>query len=240
MTESPAPVIEPDAYKVTGAPVLLLAGPGTGKTYQLAMRIKFLVDEQNVSPDEITVITFTREAAAGMREKLKDQDKPEYIEVGKRPKNILTMHSLGMTIVNEKAGDLGMEFPIAVVTDSDLRKALMRDAALLNGLTEADAQAALNDKQTANEACSEESKTILNTYNSILRACNALDFDDQISLACDLLEQDQSLLDQYRSETRHLLVDEYQDINADQDRLIHLLVGGQEDGLFAALCVNLQ
>lgn len=97
MSESSKPIISPDAYEEMGAPILLLAGPGTGKTYQLAMRIKHLVDNCGVVPDEITVITFTKEAATGMRDKLKDQDKPEYIEVGKRPKQILTMHSLGFS-----------------------------------------------------------------------------------------------------------------------------------------------
>lgn len=109
----------------------------------------------------------------------------------------------------------------------------MRDAAILNGLTEEDAKQALQDKQTAKTACSDESQASIETYNRILRSCNAVDFDDQISLACEVLEQDSEVLRKYKMSARHLLVDEYQDINPDQDRLISLLVGGQEDGLFA-------
>jgi ATP-dependent exoDNAse (exonuclease V) beta subunit len=58
-------------------PALLLAGPGTGKTYQLAKRIKYLIEEENVPPDSITVITFTSAAARNMRDRISDDSKPE-------------------------------------------------------------------------------------------------------------------------------------------------------------------
>ena len=72
-------IITDEAYKFYPGPVLLLAGPGTGKTYQLAKRINFLINDKGVSPEEITVITFTKEAAKSMAEKLKQRGKPEYI-----------------------------------------------------------------------------------------------------------------------------------------------------------------
>jgi DNA helicase II / ATP-dependent DNA helicase PcrA len=109
----------------------------------------------------------------------------------------------------------------------------MRDAALLLGLGEAAGKQALRDKEQANTSASDDSKRVRAEYNKILRACNAIDHDDQIAIACDILESHPDVLDAYQGIARHLLVDEYQDINADQHRLIKLLTAGQEAGLFA-------
>lgn len=74
-----------DVAKITSGPVLVLAGPGTGKTHQLARRIKFLIEEKGVSPSNITVITFTGEAARNMRERLSDEDNPEVYVPPRKP-----------------------------------------------------------------------------------------------------------------------------------------------------------
>lgn len=222
-----------DPYLEMDGPILLLAGPGTGKTYQIAKRIQSLIDVHGVSQDEITVITFTTEAARGMRNKLSERDKAEYIEPSKRPSNTLTMHSLGFKIIAEHPGAVGLKANVTVVADDVLRAGLMRDAACLVGLLEKDSLVALKDKGQANPAPSTESKKIIEAYNQILRACNAVDFDDQIALACEILESDETALNKYQASTKYLLIDEYQDINADQDRLIKLLTAGQTSGLFA-------
>ena len=227
------PVVCEEPFRESGRPILLLAGPGTGKTYQLARRIQFLVDSKGVSPDAITVITFTREAALAMRAKLNTRGKAEFVEHAKQPTNIKTMHSLGHQIVDENARLVGLHKGVAVVTDPLLKKGLMRDAALLVGLTEGDGLAALNDKETANVQPTVESRKVQEAYSNILRACNAIDFDDQIALACEILATHPDVLAACKNRTRHLLVDEYQDINADQHRLITLLCRDQSDGLFA-------
>lgn len=72
---------------------MLLAGPGTGKTYQLAKRIKYLIEERNIEPDEIAVITFTKEATKNMYDKLSKGENA--IPLEKYPKIISTIHSLG-------------------------------------------------------------------------------------------------------------------------------------------------
>lgn len=236
MTELPVinPVVCENPYLEMAGPILVLAGPGTGKTYQLARRIQTLVDAQSVNPEEITVITFTREAALGMRAKLGGHGKAEYVEPDKRPRNIMTMHALGHRIIEENAGEIGLTPGVSVVGDKLLKAALMRDAALLAGLGEEAAKQALEDKEHANASASAETKRVHAEYAKILRACNAIDYDDQIAIACDILDTHPDVLKEYRAVTRHLLVDEYQDINADQHRLIKLLSGGQEAGLFAA------
>lgn len=66
--------VNDEAFKVDSGPTLLLAGPGTGKTYQIARRIQYLTSGKNIFPDGITVITFTTEAAASMRNKITEED----------------------------------------------------------------------------------------------------------------------------------------------------------------------
>jgi superfamily I DNA/RNA helicase len=76
-------------HTIYPGPVLILAGPGTGKTHSLALRIKWLVEEQSVSPDEITVITFTAEAALNLRRRLSDEEKPDvFMPRDKQPSQI--------------------------------------------------------------------------------------------------------------------------------------------------------
>jgi ATP-dependent DNA helicase Rep len=232
-TAMTTPTLSDEPFRETKGPILLLAGPGTGKTYQLAKRMQFLVDEQGVLPDAITVITFTREAASGMRDKIADGEKAEFIEPSKRPKAILTMHSLGHKIVEENASLIGLKPGVEVVRDAALKRGLMRDAALLCGLTESDGNTALKDKETANTPLSQQSQQIHEVYSRILTACNAIDFDDQIALACKILKKQPDVLAAYQATAHHLLVDEYQDINADQHRLIGLLTKNQTNGLFA-------
>jgi DNA helicase-2/ATP-dependent DNA helicase PcrA len=86
-----------NAYRTVPGPILLLAGPGTGKTHQLAMRSKYLVEELGAKPSEIAIITFTTEAARNMRERLSRKD----INMPKEshPEIIATMHKLGNMII---------------------------------------------------------------------------------------------------------------------------------------------
>jgi len=225
-------IISDDAYKYDGGPVLLLAGPGTGKTWQLAQRIKFLISDKGSSADEITVITFTGEAAKGMRAKLEEKGSNEYIEPDSRPSHIFTMHSLGHRILSENLIKAGLKENFYVIEDSRIREPIMRDAAILLGYTEKDAKEAFRDRTEANVQVSEKSKQIVQKYEEILRACNSIDHDDQINLACKLLKEDEKILKKYSQNSKYLLVDEYQDINQGQYELIELLSKGNRTGLF--------
>lgn len=220
------------AFKHEGGPILLLAGPGTGKTWQLAQRIKFLTGEKGVSADEITLITFTTEAAKGMRAKLEEQGSGEYVEPANRPSRIFTMHSLGHQIIADNPGVAGLKESFTVVDKDDIRKPLIRDAAVLLGYTEKDAGKALLDRATTNIQLSEKSNKIIEKYEEILRSCNAVDHDDQISLACKILSANDELRKRYTQNTKYLLVDEYQDINQAQFNLIKLLSKDYQQGLF--------
>ncbi len=216
-------------------PLLLLAAPGTGKTYTLARRIKHLVEERNVDPGEITVITFTGAAASEMSMRISDTECEELcVPHTSQPRTICTMHALGHRIICEKASELDLPASPAVVVGPHVRDMLMQDAAQLAGFTREEAKEACTCRQMADcEPSGARKCQICQGYERILRACGAVDHDDQILLACKLLDEDADLLARYSSAARHLLVDEYQDINAGQFRLIGMLTAGQAEGLFA-------
>lgn len=224
-----------DKLHKTPGPLLLLAGPGTGKTFRLAQRIKYLIEENNVKPDQISVITFTSAAAANLRRRISDTGSQElFIPPKNQPPTISTMHSLGHRIIAEKAKSIGLPRNITVVRSDRLRDVLMGDAAQLAGFSRDTWRLTSNCRQFGDcKRDGDNSKCkICHCYEDILRACDAIDHDDQILLACKLLKKDKQLLLRFRQQTFHLLVDEYQDINAGQFELIRLLSKGQLEGLF--------
>jgi superfamily I DNA/RNA helicase len=223
----------PDVAKVLSGPVLLLAGPGTGKTHQLARRVKFLIEERQVSPDSIAVITFTGEAARNMRQRLSDEKCPEvFVPPERQPDNIRTMHSLGHAIVNDAYRRVGLRQGFTVVADR-VRQLLFEDAARILGFPGEEGDAAEGCRRHGRCSESEEKKCrICKQYQTLLRGLNVIDYDDQIFLACRVLREDADVLSKWQNRTRHLLVDEYQDINHAQYEMIRLLCRGQEEGLF--------
>ncbi len=226
-------VTQDDLHKFSG-PLLLLAGPGTGKTFRLAKRIKYLIEEKKVPPENITVITFTVAAARNMREQVSDPSKQElYVPFENQPETICTMHSLGYRILRASASDIGSNDDVEVIYSDDLRNMLVEDAAQLAGFRRDDGQETAKCRQFGNCRPSDHRKCkICQQYQKILRCCCAIDYDDQILLACNILKEDEELLEKYRARCKHLLVDEYQDINAGQFELIRLLSTGQREGLF--------
>jgi len=225
--------MESELYKMSG-PVLVLAGPGTGKTYHLTKRIKYLVEERNVLPERITVITFTDAAARNMQDRISDPAEPDlFISPEKRPNIISTMHSLGYRILREKPSVGGLHRTSRVVYSDRLRDILVGDAAQLAGFDRAYGQETAKCRQFGDCNVSNSRKCkICKQYEKILRSCGAIDYDDQILVACKILEQEPEVLDKYSSHCEHLLVDEYQDINAGQFKLISLLSQRKRNGLF--------
>lgn len=225
---------ELELHKLPG-PLLLLAGPGTGKTYQLALRIKHLVEEKEIDPDAIAVITFTAAAAANMRARISDTtEQATYVSSNRQPECICTMHSLGYRIIRENAELLELSEDLSVLQADSTRLTLMGDAAQLAGFKRSDAKGVLQSRQCG-VRMSVDSKEyqICAKYSAILRACSAIDYDDQILLACKLMKEHHEIADTWQTRAKHLLIDEYQDINAAQFDLIRALSGGQTEGLFA-------
>jgi len=214
-------------------PTLVLAGPGAGKTYLLGDRVKRLLDS-GVDHNTITVLTFARDSCQNMRNKLLDPKHGFGLNYKKLPR-VATMHSLGYEIVNSKPKAVGLKkINLRVQPDSFVTALLFRDAALSIGQTESDADAARNCKAYGDCRPTENNGkcSICTAYWNIMSTCNCLDFDDQVLFARRILEEDEAILTKYREECKYLLVDEYQDINAAQFRLIELLSRETSDGLF--------
>ena len=216
-----------------GSPTLVHAGPGAGKTYLLADRITRLY-LKGIEKDNITVLTFGKDANRHMIEELINPKGDFKIPPDKLP-HISTMHSLGLSIVQEKPRHVKLKkFDLKVQNEEEVKKLLYRDASLLLGYTEKHSWKAAVCKSSGDcsESPGEEYCEICDKYREIMSKCNYIDFDDQIHFACDILENYPEILDKYQTHAEHLLVDEYQDINAAQFRLIELLSRKNPDGLF--------
>ena len=221
--------------KIFPGPILLLAGPGTGKTHTLALRIKFLIEEKKVDPREITVITFTNEAAINMRERISDMEKSDvYINPEQQPAFICTMHSLGQRIITENIFKINLKEDFRIAGSSSLQSLLFEDCAQLLNLDRENGVETnfCRQKGKCLKNVNEQKCEICNKYRELLTANNAIDYNDQIMLACEILRNNKDILDSYKKNTKYLLVDEYQDINHSQFEFIRLLCNDQEQGLF--------
>ena len=213
-------------------PILVLAPPGTGKTHQLGLRVKYLLEEGVASPEEIAVITFTTAAARGMREKLRDP------KIGLPPEDLpgilSTMHSLGYAILLSNPSAAGISSECEVLSEDVLRSVLLRDAEQIAGFNAGEWKAVKECRQSG--ACNRDLALpkcrVCQEYVELLRKCARIDYDDQLLLACQVLTENADVLAEWQAKTKHLLVDEYQDINQAQFELIRLLSLKQREGLF--------
>lgn len=215
------------------SPTLVLAGPGAGKTYLLADRVKRLLDSK-VSNQQITVLTFGKDANQNMRNKLLDSQGGFGIKYNNLP-NISTMHSLGFEIVNKYPKAVGLlKTDLKVQEIEQVKHLLYRDASLILGFPELKGEEALKCKQYGDCDVGSKEKIceICMKYWEIMARCNRIDFDDQILFACRILEKSSKILTEYQNKAQHLLVDEYQDINAAQYKLIEMLSRNTRNGLF--------
>ncbi len=214
-------------------PTFVLAGPGTGKTYLLADRITRLL-RNGVNKEKITVLTYTTDANQNMKETLTDQTGHFKLNFHELP-NISTMHSLALTIVQEDPHSVNLlKTDLQVQGNEKIKRLIYRDAALILGLTEESSEEARECKQygDCNQNPDRERCGICIKYWEIMSKCNRVDFDDQILFACKILEKSPTILKKYQLQAEHLLIDEYQDINTAQFRLIELLSRGKRKGLF--------
>lgn len=147
------------------------------------------------------------------------------------------MHALGFKIVKEKPSEVKLrKNNLKVLGYEEVKKLLYRDAALICDLTENDGNEARECKQRGDcrENSEEKKCKVCNKYWEIMSKCNYIDFDDQILFACQILEKNPDILTKYQSKAEHLIVDEYQDINAAQFKLIELLSRKSRNNLFVA------
>ncbi len=222
-----------EAVRYCAGPLLVLAGAGSGKTRVIVEKIAHLVAHQGLAARHIAAITFTNKAAREMRER-----------VGKRlpaeaagELTVTTFHALGLRFLQIEAEAAGLRRGFSVFDSDDsaglLRELLPRGAKpdavdALRGLISLAKNQGLSPEQAAAAAKSpreREAADAYTQYQSRLSAFNAVDFDDLIRLPVALLEADPDRAAAWRERLRYLLVDEYQDTNLAQYRLLTLLAG---------------
>src|SRR6476469_4852774 len=222
-----------------GAPLLVVAGAGSGKTRVLTRRIAWLVSERNAHPGSILAITFTNKAAAEMRERVTEL-------VGGRAKImwVSTFHSACVRILRKEIDKFGYKSSFTIYDAADSKRLMTlvcRDLdldvkrypprAILNWVSNAknelqDHEDAAKDAQNGQEETYAEAYRV---YQERLRQANALDFDDLLMMTVHLFRAFPEVRESWRRRFRHVLVDEYQDTNHAQYALIHELCGNDPE-----------
>lgn len=221
-----------EAVLYLDGPCLVLAGAGSGKTRVITQKIAYLIKECSYSARNIVALTFTNKAAREMDDRVKRLVDPSQA----KGLTISTFHSLGVRILREEAQHAGLkpQFSIfdaddalAIVqdllatTDRGRLKAVQQTISLWkNGLIDPDGAA--NLAATPSEV---EAAKIYRSYNATLAAYQAVDFDDLIAVPAQIFERNIEVREKWQKRVRYLLVDEYQDTNVCQYRLVQWLTG---------------
>ena len=231
-----------------GAPLLVVAGAGSGKTRVLTRRIAYLMAARGVRPYEILAITFTNKAAGEMKERVTDL-------VGPVAKSmwVSTFHSACVRLLRQEIERLGYSSTFSIYDSADSQKLISRVMETLNldpkryppRQFQSLISNAKNELQTPYQylsAAQNQFETIVadvyTMYEKRLKQANALDFDDLIMKTVQVLQQFPETKARFRSRFRHILVDEYQDTNHAQYMLVKELTGSEGDGYpLAELCV---
>lgn len=227
----------------TEGPVLLLAGAGSGKTRVLTHRVAYLIEEKNVNPYNILAITFTNKAAAEMRERV---DRLVGIDAGGAW--IMTFHAACIRILRRYIERIGYMNGFTIY-DTDDQKTIMRqvlkkldldpklykDRSVLSQISNAKDELISPDEFELAAGSDYHKRKIAEAYREYqkqLKSNNALDFDDIICKTVELFGSCPEVLDYYSERFRYIMVDEYQDTNTAQFKLISLLASR-----FRNLCV---
>ncbi|MBK9522453.1 MAG: UvrD-helicase domain-containing protein [Rhodocyclaceae bacterium] len=223
-----------EAIAYIDGPLLVLAGAGSGKTGVITHKIAHLVTNLGIAPHRIAAITFTNKAAKEMSERVGKA-------IGGRAEGVIisTFHSLGVRILRQECRALGLKpgFSILDATDTTalfqelaggvdkirLRMMQTRISLWKNALLDS-AQA----MKAAADELEHEAAALYTGYERSLNAYQAVDFDDLIRLPVKLFSNDEIAAERWRSRLWHLLVDEYQDTNRCQYRLVQLLTQGRD------------
>jgi ATP-dependent DNA helicase Rep len=220
-----------EAVRYLDGPLLVLAGAGSGKTRVITQKIAWLIGECGMAPHHVTAITFTNKAAREMKERAAKL-------VGARADelNISTFHALGARLLRMEARNIGLKPSFSILDASDtaaLFQEMLKDAdktrvRLIQNQISLWKNALLGPEEALAQAegdLAAGAARVYTEYERTLKAYQAVDFDDLIRLPVKLLEENEEVAQRWRSRTRHLLVDEYQDTNRCQNKLMRLLTG---------------
>lgn len=225
VADSPHPILngldadQRKAAETILGPLLIVAGPGTGKTRTLTHRIAHLIADHDVPPERCLAITFSRRAAAELNERL-----TQLLAENAKGVSTMTFHALGLTIVRENAERLGLPTAFRVAGDSERLQLLVEKL----DLSERQAKQCLSEISRTKRASqsadpSTDGGRVFERYQQLMQDQGWVDFDDLILLAAVLLETSPDLAMLYRRRWHWISVDEYQDMDDNQFRLLQQL-----------------
>ncbi len=225
-----------EAVKYLDGPLLVLAGAGSGKTRVITQKISYLINDAGYNAKEIAAITFTNKAAREMQERVSKLMQEIGNAKSTKGLTIATFHSLGLQMLRAEANLIGYKPQFSILDSSDsfkivadilattdkqlLRKTQWQISAWKNAFMNAD-----QAKAQAIDDLTHAAAKVYQLYQQTLKAYQAVDFDDLIKLPVELFEQHESALNKWQGKLQYLLVDEYQDTNACQYKLIKMLTG---------------
>lgn len=221
-----------EAVMATEGPVLVLAGAGTGKTRVITYRIAHLIEELGIEPSNILAVTFTNKAAGEMKNRLQTLVGSPATLV-----NMGTFHSICLNILRRDGYKIGLPSSFSILDQEDrlnfVRQALRTVDLDVKKYPPKQYMHAISAFKNT-EAFVEEREPqdvfkkfqdVYRIYTNLLKEQRMIDFDDMLGLAVRLFAKDSETLAEYRQNYKYILVDEYQDTNAVQFRLLYLLAG---------------
>lgn len=235
-----------EAVKITDGPLLILAGPGSGKTRVITYKIAYLLEQEKAKPWEVLAITFTNKAAKEMKERLHN-----LIEEDIKGMQISTFHSFGLRVIKEYYDFFGLDRTFTIIDESDsisLIKKIIKELnldekkyiprAIKNKISGAKNEL-LNPegfKVFARTPYDEDVVKIYKKYEEKLKRNSSVDFDDLLMLPIELFRKDKEALEHYQNRYKYVFIDEYQDTNEAQyllskmisDRYKNICVVGDE------------
>jgi DNA helicase-2/ATP-dependent DNA helicase PcrA len=249
-----------EAVFQTDGPVLILAGAGSGKTRTLTHRIAYLIEEMGVNPWNILAITFTNKAAKEMRERV-----DKVVGIGADNVWVSTFHSMCVRILRRYIDRIGYDTNFTIYDTDDqknvvkeiikrlnLDSKMFKERAVLGAISAAKDRLETPEDMRINAAGNYNDEVVARIYAEYQKALmtnNALDFDDLIVKTVELFDKDYQVLDSYQERFVYIMVDEYQDTNTAQFRLVSRLaekyrnlcvVGDDDQSIYKFRGANIQ
>ncbi len=228
-----------EAVTTTEGPVLVLAGPGSGKTRVLSHRVAYLLRVANAAPTSVMAVTFTNKAAQEMRERINrllGESVPT--STGWRGLTIGTFHSICARILRQEAAEAGIKSGYVIYDDGEQQMAakqalrdlnidekLYRPEAMRGAISRAKNELVKPGEYQTSTYWEEIVRRVYRRYEEILMANGALDFDDLLARTAYLFIEKPEVLQRYQERYRYILVDEFQDTNTAQYTLVQALAG---------------